>query len=456
MELKLNENLIKFSRTLKSPLYVVGGAVRNMLLNGTADDVDLCAAISAEDFSCALKNFGFIINAVYPRTGTVNFSDGKQNYEYTAFRKEEYADGGTHSPIRTEFCEDIKEDALRRDFKCNAVYYDLAKGEIVDPLGGVEDIKNNVLDTVKQAEKVFCSDGLRLLRLARFAGELNFKPTENVLLAMQKYADNITDISPERIYSELNKILHADKKYAFSDPSGHYTALKILDQTRVLDRILPELTAGRGMAQRADFHKYDVLEHSLRCVLYAEDGVRLASLLHDVGKPYCMNRYGKYYLHFSKGVNIADKILNRLKADKKTTERVKSLIYTHMVDLDCSMRESKVREFIVLNRELLDDLIAVKQTDFRASLETEEVCPTILKWNSIISKMKKDGTPFSLKQLKITAKELEKIGFNGQGLGEELKRLFLLAVKDPTVNENSRLIKLATARKLKLDSFSKV
>ena len=125
-----------------------------------------------------------------------------------------------------------------------------------------------------------------------------------------------------------------------------------------------------------------------------------------------------------------------------------------MVDLDCYMKENKVREFLVLNEDILDDLLAVKQTDFRASLETEGICPTIVKWKSIYEKMKVDGTPFSLKELKISAKELEDIGFRGEQIGKELKRLFSLAVKDPTINESKRLIKLATTRKLKLDSIN--
>ena len=448
MELHLNQNLIKFAKTLCSPLYVVGGAVRNALLDGKIDDVDLAASILAEDFSKSLIKFGFHVNAVYPRTGTVNFSDGERNYEYTAFRRERY-EGGSHVPISTEFTCNIMEDALRRDFKCNAVYFDLGDGKIVDPLGGVQDIENRVLDTVKEAEKVFCSDGLRLMRLARFAGELNFAPTSSVLSAMEKYADNILDISAERIYSELSKILHADKKYDFSNPQGHYVGLKILDQTKVLDRILPELTEGRGMAQRSDFHKYDVLEHSLRCALYADDKVRLAALLHDVGKPFCLKRDGKYYLHFSEGVKIADKILKRLKVDKKTSAKVKKLIYLHMVDLDCSMKESKVRSFIVDNMDLLDELIAVKQTDFRASLETHEVCPTIAKWKIIYNKMKADGTPFSLNEMKISAKDLIELGFIGEMIGKELKKLFNLVVKYPKNNDRERLIKLARAHLLK-------
>ena len=428
------KNLIDFSENLPSPLYAVGGVVRDFLIDGSFSlDIDLAAAIPADQFICALKNAGFKVAAEYKRTGTVMFTDGKIRYEYTSFRRESYV-GGEHTPSVTEFTDDITEDALRRDFKCNAVYYDIAGAKFVDPLGGMEDIKNKVLDTVTSADKVFSNDGLRLMRLARFVGELNFKPTAGVLAAAKKHSDNIKDISPERIYAELTMILKSDTKHAFSDPIGHYSGLKILDDTRVLDKIFPELAEGRGMVQRADFHKYDVLEHSLRCVLYANKKVRLAALLHDIGKPYCFKRDGYYYHHFEEGEKIAERALRRLKADNATIDLVKFLVKEHMVDLDCSMKEHKVRRFIVKNFDLLDELLMVKQADFRASLEDDIKAPTLIKWGRIYQQMRCDGTPFTLKELNVSASHLIDIGYEGQEIGKELKKLFDYAIIHPEKN----------------------
>ena len=437
------QNLIRLAKNLDKPLYVVGGMVRNYLLaEYVSDDVDLAAGITVDELIPFLEDSGFKIVAEYKRTGTVNFSDGVNRYEYTAFRREKYL-GGEHVPAVTEFTEDIREDALRRDFKCNAVYYDLKNGEIVDPLGGVEDIENKVLDTVTLPEKVFSNDGLRLMRLARFAGELNFKPTEQVVSAAKKYASNIKAISPERIYAELVKILQSDEKYPFSDPQGHYTGLKILDQTTVLDGIFPELTDGRDMAQRADFHKYDVLEHSLRSVLYADKSVRLATLLHDIGKPFCFRRDGYYYHHFEEGEKIVERVLKRLRADNDTLKKVKFLVKEHMVDLDCSMKENKVRKFIVKNKDALNSLLLVKQADFRASLEKDERAPTLIKWGRIIDKMNKDGTPFTLKELKISSSDLIEMGYEGAGIGRELNKLWDFAIYNPQNNERDILLKMA-------------
>lgn len=405
-------------------------------------DVDLCAPILSQDFVEFVKKQGFTVLAEYKHTGTVLFTDGKFSYEYTCFRKEKYSKG-EHTPYSTEFIDDVREDALRRDFKCNAIYYDIANQQIIDPLGGVEDVYNKVLDTVLPPEKTFSRDGLRLLRLARFAGELDFKPTTKVLDGATEFALNILDIAPERIYSELKMILVADKKYDFSSPTGHYDALKILDKTRVLDLIFPDLTEGRGMVQRADFHKYDVLEHSLRCVLYAHPSIRLGALLHDIGKPFCFKRDGYYYHHFAEGVHLAERALKKLKADKKTIDQVKYLVREHMADLDCSMKENKVRKFIVKNYEKIQPLLLVKQADFRASLEVDYTAPTVEKWQKIIKKMQDDGTPFTLKQLSVEASDLIELGFRGEQIGEQLKKLWDYAVSEPEKNYKQALISLA-------------
>ena len=443
MKKLLPKNFIDLAKTMPKPLYVVGGAVRNFLIDGSLSaDIDLAGAIPAQQFIKVLNDFGIKESAVYPRTGTVMFSDGGYHYEYTTFRRDTYV-GGEHLPVKSEFTEDILEDALRRDFKCNAIYYDVQNNDIIDLLGGVEDINNKTLSTVCEPDKVFSVDGLRLMRLARFAGELNFQPTYETLQSAKKYADNILDIAPERIFSELKMILSSDSKYPFSDPIGHYRGLKILDKTRVLDKFLPELTEGRGMVQRADFHKYDVLEHSIRTVLYSHPTIRLGALFHDIGKPFCFLRDGYYYHHFSEGEKIAEKVLKRLKADKATIDLVKFLVREHMVDLDCSMSESKVRKFLVKHQDRLDELRRVKQADFRASLEIESTAPTIIKWKKIYDKMQADGTPFNLKDLKVSSSDLMDIGYKGQQIGKELKALFDYAVLNPNKNNHQTLMTLA-------------
>ena len=140
---------------------------------------------------------------------------------------------------------------------------------------------------------------------------------------------------------------------------------------------------------------------------------------------------------------ITNDILRRLKADKKTREFVKFLVREHMVDLDLKMKEKKIRRYIVKNHKRFSSLMDIKQADFRASLEKHEIAPTVLKWQGIYCKMNLDGTPFSLKDLKISAQDLLELNFKEKEIGKELEKLFELAVENPEKNNYQALIKIA-------------
>ncbi len=432
------------AKKLNKPLYVVGGFVRNYLIDGSiSSDIDLASPILTEELVGALIDCGFNVVAEYKRTGTVVFEGDGNRYEFTSFRTESYLPGGAHTPDTVIFTKDIMADATRRDFTCNAVYYDIKNDKFVDPLHGVQDIKNKVLKTTVSAKEVFSHDGLRLMRLARFYSELNFTVDLDTLNGAKLYAKNVKDVAVERIYHELKMILLSDKKYAFSNKVGHYQGLKLLDEIGVLELIFPELTLGRGMEQRKDFHNYDVLEHSLRSVLYAEPSIRLYALLHDVGKPYAMQKHGKYHTHAKDGVKIAKTILERLKADNETVKKACFLVGAHMLDLKEDMRESKIRRFIAENHDYFDDLISLKIADYRACKDQSDEPKTVDRWKKIRKNMEKDGTPFNFSDLKITANELMEMGYKGKKLGDELKKLFWLCVDNPDFNKKEKLVKIA-------------
>ncbi len=457
----LDKNLIKLAESLPKPLYVVGGIVRNAYICKQENidfkstcldnsfDVDLASPLTVEEILPYLEACDFTVVATYKRTNTVVFKkDGNLHYEFTTFRTEKYH-GGEHTPYEVTPTTDIFLDAKRRDFKCNAIYYDIKNGETVDPLGGLIDVKNRVLSTADTPEKVFSFDGLRLLRLARFSGELNFTIEKETLLSAKEHRNNIDHIVPERIYEELKRILVADKKYVFSDKKGHYTALKVLDETRVLDRILPELTLGRNLLQRKDFHNHDVLEHSLSTVLYADESVRLSALFHDIGKPYAMKTYGKYASHPIDGEKIAINVLERLKAPKKTIDEVAHLTKWHMYDVDMKAKENKVRLFIADNIDYLDKFLLLKQADFSACKDDLSEASTVTKWREIYSKMIEEKTPFKLNELNINGKDVQNLGIKGQDISKTLNLLRRECIFNPTLNEKEKLIKLATTIKAK-------
>lgn len=450
MKLPVSQKLNSLAQSL-SPLsiYVVGGFVRNFLIDGSiSKDCDLAGDIPVELLEEKVKAVGYEIKSIYKRTQTLVFGDNLERYEYTAFREETYAVGGAHSPTETRIVSDIVIDAKRRDFKCNAVYYDIVNEKIVDPLGGVKDIEEKRLDTVIAPSEVFSHDGLRLMRLARFTGELNFKPTKEVIESAKQYSFNIKEISAERVYGELKLILESDSKYAFSSKTGHYDGLKVLDETRVLDYILPELTLGRGMPQRSDYHRYDVLEHSLRSVLYAKPSVRLYALLHDIGKPFAMQKDNKYQLHGVYGKEIVKTILTRLKAENKTIRESVFLTENHMLDIKSDMKEGKLKLFIVENYSLIEKLLDLKQADFSASKDDLSISPTVVKWREVIKNMKKNKVPFTLKELNISAKTLMDMGFSGAKVGNALKKLHNICVLDPKMNDTEKLANIVLKGKI--------
>ena len=441
------ERLKKLANSMDKPLYAVGGVCRDFLAGLVSEhDWDICAPVRAEEFSAAAEACGFTVTSVYKNTGTVNLKADGVEYEYTCFRTDRYV-RGKHSPEEIYFTEDIASDARRRDFKCNAVYYDIAAQKFVDPLGGIEDIKNGTLSTVDDASKVFGEDGLRLMRLCRIAAQTGFLPSGECMDGALKNCALIADIAPERIWKELADILTADRKYGVKN--AQYLGLKYLFGCGVLSLILPELALGDKMYQRADFHDHDVLEHSLRCVMYApcDLTLRTAALLHDIGKPYCKINFGKYARHEEEGERIAADVLKRLRAPKRFASRVCRLVALHMYDLSGQASENKVRKFIVNNLDAFDDLLIIKQADYSACKDDLSECPCVKKWESIYKKMVYEGVPLTLKALAVKGDELIASGICADETAKTLKFLLGECAIGNVPNDKGRLISYALARR---------
>lgn len=443
MQRILPAQLKALAAALDVPLYVVGGSVRDFLAGRLSDrtDWDLASPATEEKLSRAAEKCGFAVRAIYRHTGTVKLTDKKgMEYEFTRFRSDKYV-RGIHTPSEIIFTTDISLDAQRRDFCANAVYYDVTAEKYNDPLGGIPDIRAKILRTVAPAQKVFGEDGLRLLRLARLAAQTGFSPDEACLAGAKHNRALIRDIAPERIFAELELLLHADEKAG--GPDAPYRGLCLLRETGVLFEIMPELAAGDGMAQRADFHDHDVLEHSFRCVRYAPPEIRWAALLHDVGKPACMLKDGNFHDHPARGAAIAADILTRLKAPKKLTEETAALVGLHMRDFNLQMKESKVRREIVRDYALLDKLFALRQADFSACKDDLSPAPAVQKWRTVLEKMRREGVPFTLKALAVTGKDLQEIGFEGEQVGTGLKELLDYCTQDGRRNQRETLLRHA-------------
>ncbi|MBR2904236.1 MAG: CCA tRNA nucleotidyltransferase [Clostridia bacterium] len=438
----LPKNLIALAKALPAPLYVVGGFVRDFIADfrPARYDFDLASSMDVDTIVSAATKTGFSVCATYKNTGTVKLKDHDgQEYEYTRFRHDKYV-RGLHTPAEIRFTDDIEVDARRRDFTVGAIYYDIQRDSIVDPLGGAQDVRDKIIRTVDKPEKVFGEDGLRLMRLARQAAQLGFVPTADCLEGARQNARLIRDISKERILTELNLILSADEKYG--NKTGHYDGLKILEEIGVFSILFPELALGKGQQQRKDFHRYDVLEHSFRVVLYAPKKIRLAALLHDVGKPFCYRRDGNTFSHPQEGAPIADEILQRLGAPNKQRAHVTQLVALHMYDFNCQTGEDKLRRFFVDNYPLLEDVMLLKQADFSGCMDNLSPAPTVVRWRALLAEMERQKAPLTLKQLAVDGKDLVSAGVEGKKVGEILQKMLRYAAVHPQDNRREKLLRL--------------
>lgn len=434
MNFRLPEGLKKLASYFPRPLYLVGGYVRDVLSSRDPSDYDICSDTDPFEVENLLKNSPFKVKRTSPKLMTLKILFEKEGYEYTAFRIDNYETG--HSPVSVSRTDDINADASRRDFTANAVYLNILSGEICDPYHGCEDIKGRTLRQI--SEKTFTEDGLRLMRLCRQAAETGFDIDPATLSSAKKNAALIKDISPERIREELDRILVADCRYGLKN--AHVRGIRLLDETGVLQYILPEITLGKNLPQRADFHCYDVFGHILATLENAAPKVRLAALLHDVGKPYCYLSKGVYHGHDVEGERIAGDILNRLRYPKAVISETKKLVRLHMVDLKQEMRENKLRLFLQENHNVLPELFLLKQADFLGTGLTEGVCPSVSRMKKLLAEMKEENVPFSIKELAVDGRDLDFVPEEKRGL--VLKSLLrACALKNADLNGKEKQLK---------------
>lgn len=197
-----------------TPLYLVGGRVRDCIVRDielSQTDADICSAIAYDDFIKLVQRAGLLIESCSEKLGTAWVKGREGRYEYATFRKDSYpVSKGDHLPDKVEFVYEIEQDCLRRDFRCNALYYEIVADKVIDPLNGKNDIDERILSTVRDPNLVFCEDGLRILRLFRFCSTLGFGIQEDALQGAIRHASNLKDIKSERIAVEIKRMLEGN------------------------------------------------------------------------------------------------------------------------------------------------------------------------------------------------------------------------------------------------------
>lgn len=391
----------------KAPLFVVGGAVRDELLSYPVSDFDLCGPLAPEELEKTLCGL-FAFKGINPRIGTVKISCGKEFCEYTRFRKDSYPlSSGRHTPSDVTFVDTLEEDAFRRDFTVNALYKRLSDGKIFDPTGGLLDLERKRIRTTRAPEKVFSEDGLRLLRLVRFASTLGFEIEEKTFEAAKANAALLADISPERIREEFMKILVADERYGVR--GAVFRALELTRSLGLFSYFLPELLEGIGVVQNSKYHMYDVYYHTLHTVEAAPPRLRLAALLHDIGKPLCVRRDGNMFMHAVESAEIAERVMKRLRFSNKEIAFVKEIVRWHMFDFNGEAGENKKRLYVLREWDVLEDLVAIKNADsVGTGCFTENVFANRLL--ELKRRMKEEGVFVSVRQLPVRGGDLAALG----------------------------------------------
>ena len=304
-------------------LYLVGGVVRDLLLGRDHGDLDLATDALPRETTKILRGWADRQYLVGVKYGTVGARQGDSIFEITTFREEVYAE--EHRKPVVTFGKDVETDLSRRDFTINAMALRLPEGEFVDPFGGVKDLAGKRLDTPLDPEVSFSDDPLRMVRAARFASQLEVVPSPRVVDAIERMHGRMSIVSAERISDELAKLLLGAK------PS---LGLELIVETGLAEEFLPELPALKLEQDPIQKHK-DVLHHTFAVIERCEPDLvlRLAALLHDIGKPRTREitpEGVQFHHHEVVGARMARERLQALRYPSAVTDDVVKLVEMHL------------------------------------------------------------------------------------------------------------------------------
>ncbi|MCL2678294.1 MAG: CCA tRNA nucleotidyltransferase [Clostridiales bacterium] len=411
--------------------YAVGGCVRDSLLGLAPHDWD----IATEAAPAAMREVfaGFPLLDTGERFGTLTLLLGKKPFELTTFRRESRYSDARH-PDGVVFHDSLREDLSRRDFTVNALAFCEEEG-LIDPFGGQKDLQNRLIRCVGRPEKRFGEDPLRILRAARFAFSLGFtiEPETRATMSRQKHL--LSSLTAERVRDELCALLTKNKL--------NRPYLEIADLLRVL---IPGLDECFSCPQDGGKPGFSVGEHLLAGVNQAEPllPLRLAMLLHDVGKPRCPhNENGGFPGHAEISAAMAREILRGLKFPRSLSELAEQLILYHHAELP--PQPPVLRKLLSQTGEENTRLLfAVREADLRAQRPPSPPPASLTEAGRVLRQILKDGDCFSAERLAINGDDLLGLGFaQGPRLGRLLAHLLGLVLENPELNSKERLLALA-------------
>lgn len=416
--------------------YIVGGCVRDSLLNRIPNDWDIATNAKPKTIIDIFKNLGYRVIPTGIKHGTITVMIDGIGYEVTTYRVDGEYDDNRH-PKKVTFTNSLKEDLSRRDFTINAMAYNERNG-IVDYFNGLNDLNSKIVKCVGSPLCRYNEDALRMMRAIRFSSQLGFEIENNTYDGIIDLYENLNTISKERVKDELCKILissHAKK------------GLLNLVWTHLMDYIAPEIYDCVGFEQYNKHHDKNVFEHILSVVENVEPKLelRLSALLHDIGKPKCFSidkdNIGHFYGHAKISTDMSREILKNLKFDNKTINKVGKIIYNHMIPTDLNTKSIK-KLINGVGENNVCDLIDLMIADRKGCAKEYQSYDDILELKNKITKIINEKQPLSVKDLDVNGYDLMNIGLKGKEIGEMLDILLESVLENPKINNKETLLQI--------------
>lgn len=422
--------------------YLVGGCVRDMLMELPIHDYDVTTNALPEQISNVFADYKVIPTGI--RHGTVTVIYENTPFEITTFRIDgKYTD--SRRPDNVVFTDSLYDDLSRRDFTVNSIAMDL-NGKIYDPFNGADDIRKKIIKCVGDPTKRFTEDALRILRAIRFSSVLGFDIEKNTAAAVHTLKNRLDNVSAERISVELVKLIN-----------GVNSTSVLLEYRDIIGQLIPELIPSFDHDQHTPYHKYNVYEHTVRAIKAIPSGIddestlRLTMLLHDVGKPAAFyldeNGRGHFKGHAQIGAEIARKVLRRLKFDNKTINFIYKLIYYHSEDIK---NENEMKHlFGKMGPDDFLKLLEVKKADNNAkhSFVLDENIE-LDNYAELARRYTAENVCLSLSSLAVNGSDLMEIGLKGKEIGEWLDKLLDMVIDEKLPNERAALLSFVGEMKI--------
>ena len=443
--MKLNFNLPENTEFIINTLaengyeaYIVGGCVRDLIMNIPPHDWDICTNALPDEVITVFKDFRTVQSGI--KHGTVGIIIENALYEVTTFRSETGYSDNRH-PDCVRFEKDIQSDLSRRDFTINSIAYNHKDG-LIDLYNGYDDIQHKIIKAVGNPDTRFSEDALRILRALRFSSVLCFEIESSTAESIHRNKDLLKNIACERIWSEFTKLL--------SGKNAHTVIEKYCD---VIGVFIPELYAEKNFQQHNPHHCYDVLHHTLSALSFAENNIylRLAVLFHDIAKPCTFtideNNIGHFYGHAAKGSHMTLDILKRLKADSKTQNIVSELVRHHDRIIEPTEKAVKRAVYRTGSHQMFELLLKLKEYDIKAQSPEyiSERLSEIEKIRKIYKSIKNKSTLVtSVKDLRINGNDIISMGVpQGREVGIILKKLLYMVLDNSIENNRHTLTEAA-------------